>query len=93
MTSEDKAKDKLDFTVGDNAAGALIGFVQRIERMNEEISALTEDRTEIFSEAKGVGFDTKILRKLIALRKMDEADRLEQTALIDLYMSALGMKA
>jgi hypothetical protein len=90
--TEEKAKDDLAFRVGDNAAGQLVGIVQRIERMNEEIAALTEDRKEIFEEAKVNGFDTKIIRKLIALRKMDTADRQEMEAILDLYKTALGMR-
>jgi len=82
----------LDFQVGDNAAGALVGFVQRVERMNEEIEALTDDRKEIFEEAKGAGFDTKILRKVIALRKMDPKDRKEMQAMLEIYMDAVEGK-
>ena len=73
------------------AAAQLFSIVERIERLDEEKSALGADIREVYSEAKGVGFDTKILRKVIALRKMDKADRQEQEAVMDLYMSALGM--
>lgn len=78
------AKD-LDFIVGDNAKAQLISTVERIERLEEEIAGLSEDRKEIYSEAKGVGFDTKTIRKLIQLRKMDPASRKEAQAMLELY--------
>jgi uncharacterized protein (UPF0335 family) len=70
------------------AKDSLKSFVERIERLNEEKDALSEDIREVFSEAKGTGFDTKILRKLIARRKLDKADRQEQDALLELYEGA-----
>lgn len=76
--------------LGGNAQGILISFVERIERVNEEIDTSREDLKEIFSEAKGSGFDTAILRKVIAIRRMDPAKRDEQMALIDLYLDAIG---
>lgn len=74
------------------AKGQLMSLVERIERLNEEKTALSADITEVYAEAKGHGFDTKILRKVIALRKLDSADRQEIEAVMDLYMSALGMR-
>ncbi len=88
----DEAKDKLDFTVGDNAAGALLGFVQRVERLDEEMDGLKADRKEVMEEAASAGFDTKTLRKVIRLRAMDPKDREAQQALIDTYMAALEGK-
>jgi uncharacterized protein (UPF0335 family) len=70
----------------------LISFVERIERLQEEIDALNADKREVFAEAKGTGFDTKILRKVIALRRMDKADFQEMEAILDLYLSALDMR-
>ena len=70
----------------------LRSFIDRIERLEEERSALTADIREVYSEAKGQGFDTKIMRKVVGLRKLDTADRQEQDAILDLYMSALGMR-
>ena len=67
----------------------LVKFVERIERLEEEKSGLAEDIREVYGEAKSNGFDTKILRKVMALRKMDKADRQEMEAVLDLYMSAL----
>ena len=69
----------------------LRAFVDRIERLEEERSALTADIREIYSEAKGVGFDTKIIRQIVRLRKLDKADYQEQAALLDLYKQAMGM--
>lgn len=68
-------------------------FIQRIERLEEEKKALTSDIKEVYDEAKSAGFDTKIMRKVVAIRRMDEADRLEQQAIMEVYMKALGMLA
>lgn len=73
------------------AAGRLRAFCQRIERLEKEKAALLADIREIYSEAKGTGFDTKILRKLIQLRKLDKGDRDEMEALLDAYKRALNM--
>ena len=73
------------------AQDQLRAFIERIERMEEEKEAITADIKEIYAEAKGNGFDTKILRKIISLRKRDANERMEQEALLELYMSALGM--
>jgi uncharacterized protein (UPF0335 family) len=78
--------------VGGIAGDRLKSFVERIERLEEEKRALAEDIKEIYSEAKGVGFDVKIIRQIVRIRKMDEDDRDEQEALLDTYMRALGMK-
>jgi uncharacterized protein (UPF0335 family) len=66
-------------------------YIERIERLEEEKKVVAEDMKEVFGEAKANGFDVKIMRKIISLRKMDAADREEQDALIDLYQQALGM--
>ena len=71
--------------------GQLRALVERIETINEEIKGLSDDRTDIFSEAKGNGFDTKALRKIIALRKLSSEDRAQQDAILETYMNALGM--
>ncbi len=77
--------------VGDIAADRLRAFVERIERLEEEKAALVADIREIYAEAKGVGYDTKIMRQIVRLRKIDSQDRQEQEAILDLYKSALGM--
>lgn len=73
------------------AQSQLRGIVERIERLEEEKKAIAGDIKEIYAEAKGNGFDTKVLRKVIALRKMDGAERQEQEAMLDVYLAALGM--
>ncbi|HEY4275421.1 MAG TPA: DUF2312 domain-containing protein [Rhizomicrobium sp.] len=70
----------------------LKSFIDRIERLEEEKSALTTDIREVYSEAKGTGFDTKIMRQVIRMRKLDKADFQEQEAILDLYLSALDMR-
>ncbi|MBU6444263.1 MAG: DUF2312 domain-containing protein [Alphaproteobacteria bacterium] len=70
----------------------LRSFIERIERLEEEKAALAADIREVYSEAKGNGFDTKIMRQVVRIRKLDTADRQEQEAILDLYLSALGMK-
>ena len=68
-------------------------FIERIERMEEEKKAIADDIKEIYAEAKGNGFTTTVLRQIIRIRKMDQAERMENEALLDLYMTALGMQA
>jgi uncharacterized protein (UPF0335 family) len=85
-----RAKNAPD--AGGVAGERLKSFVERIERLEEEKRALAEDIKEVYSEAKGVGFDVKTIRQLVRLRKMDDEDRDEQEALLDLHMRALGMK-
>ncbi len=68
----------------------LRSFIERIERLEEEKKALADDIREVYSEAKGTGFDTKVMRQVIRLRKMESADRQEQEAMLDLYLGALG---
>jgi uncharacterized protein (UPF0335 family) len=70
----------------------LRSFVDRIERLEEERAALTADIREVYAEAKGTGFDTKIMRQVVRLRKMDKADFQEMEALLDRYLNALGMR-
>jgi uncharacterized protein (UPF0335 family) len=76
---------------GGIAADRLKSFVERIERLEEERAALGADVREVYSEAKGGGFDTKIIRQIIRLRKLDRAQRQEQEALLDLYKRALDL--
>lgn len=73
------------------AAGQLRAFIERVERLEEEKKTISEDIREIFSEAKGTGFDTKAIRTIIRLRKKDQAEREEEESILDLYKSALGM--
>lgn len=71
-------------------APRLQSIVERIEKLEEERKAIGDDIRDIYSEAKGVGYDVKTLRKVVAARKMDQADRDEQQSLFDTYMHALG---
>ena len=72
------------------AQSQLKSIIERIERLEEDKAAVSADLKEVYLEAKGNGFDVKILRKVIRLRKQDKAKRLEEEALIDLYLSAIG---
>lgn len=74
------------------AKDRLRSFVERVERLEEEKKALSDDIKEVYAEAKGEGFDVKIMRQVVRLRKMDKADFQEAEAMLDLYLSALGMR-
>lgn len=71
------------------AGGQLLAFVERIERVSEEIRATQEDRKEIYAELKGVGFDVSVVRKIVAQRKRDRDEVQEEEALMDMYLRAL----
>ncbi|HZP20173.1 MAG TPA: DUF2312 domain-containing protein [Bauldia sp.] len=73
------------------ARDQLKSIVERIERLEEEKKALADDIKEVYAEAKANGFDTKTLRTVVRLRKLDKAERQEAEALLDLYLQALGM--
>jgi|TARA_B110000093_G_scaffold183116_1_gene232183 uncharacterized protein (UPF0335 family) len=66
-------------------------FIERIERLDAEKSDLIEQQKEVMAEAKGRGYDTRVMRKLISMRKRDQADIAEEEAILDLYKQALGM--
>ncbi len=73
------------------AQGQLRSIVERIERLEEEKAAIAADIKEVYAEAKGNGFDTKVLRKIVRMRKVDRAEREEEEAILEVYMAALGM--
>ena len=77
--------------VGGIAGERLKSFIERVERLEEEKRALAEDIKEVYAEAKGVGFDVKIMRQIVKIRKMDQDDLDEQETLLDVYKRALGM--
>jgi uncharacterized protein (UPF0335 family) len=77
---------------GGVAGDQLKSLIERIERLEEEKAALSGDIREIYAQAKGNGFDTKVMRQLIRLRRMDRADRREQEELLDLYKRAIGLE-
>lgn len=77
--------------VGGVAGDRLRSFIERIERLEEEKTHLAEDIKEVYAELKGVGFDAKTVRKVVALRKLDSEKRREADELLDLYKTAVGM--
>ncbi len=78
---------------GGFAPDRLRSFIERIERLEQEKQDLAADIREVYSEAKGVGFDPKIMRQVVRLRKLDDNDRRELEMVLDTYMHALGMTA
>jgi uncharacterized protein (UPF0335 family) len=86
MADDSSSIDVLNST----AQTRLKTIVERIERLEEDKAAVANDIKEVFAEAKGEGFDVKILRKVVRLRKQDKAKRQEEEALLDLYLSAIG---
>ena len=85
VAEEDETK------VGGIAADRLRSIIERIERLEEERKALASDIKDIFSEAKSAGFDIKVIRQLIRIRKQEPAEVEEQESLLDVYRRALGM--
>lgn len=73
-----------------NAQGMFKSVIERIDRLEQDKEAVMPDLKEVYAEAKGNGFDVKIIRKVVALRKKDRAVRQEEEALVDLYMTAIG---
>ena len=71
--------------------GHLRAFIERIERLEEEKRTLAEDIKEVYAEAKGNGFDAKIMRKIVSIRKQDRDKRREEETILDLYLAALGI--
>lgn len=71
--------------------GHLKAFIERIERLEEEKRTIGDDIKEVYGEAKGTGFDPKIMRKIVSLRRQDKSKRQEEEEILDLYLSALGM--
>ena len=86
MADDSSSIDVLNAT----AQGQLRTIIERIERLEEDKAAISADLKDVFAEAKGNGFDVKILRKVIRIRKQDRAKRQEEEALLDLYLSAIG---
>jgi uncharacterized protein (UPF0335 family) len=72
------------------AQGRLRTIIERIERLEEDKAAVAADIKEVFAEAKGEGYDIKVLRKVVRIRKQDKAKRQEEEAILDLYLSAIG---
>ena len=81
--------------IGDNGmnpqtAQQVKSYVDRIERLAEEKRSIAEDISEVYKEAKGNGFDTKTIRRVVALRRIERQERIEQEQLLDLYLAAIG---
>lgn len=76
---------------GGVAADQLRSFVERIERLEEEKKAIADDIKDVYAEAKGNGYDVKVMRQVVRIRKQDNNERQEMEALLDLYLHALGM--
>lgn len=77
--------------VGGIAGARLKSFIERVERLEEEKKGLQDDIKDIFAEAKGTGFDTKVIRKIISMRKKDKQELEEEAQLLELYKAAIGM--
>lgn len=77
--------------IGGVSSAQLKSFIVRIETLEEEKTALGEQIRDVFAEAKGTGFDVKIIRQILKIRKLETQERLEQEELLDLYLTALGM--
>lgn len=86
MSEENKTQN------GEISGNRLKAFIERIERLEEEKKALGEDITDVYSEAKSTGFEPKIIRKIVALRKANLEKRREEQELLDLYTAAIGME-
>ncbi|MDP6012701.1 MAG: DUF2312 domain-containing protein [Alphaproteobacteria bacterium] len=78
---------------GGIAGEQLRSLIERVEHLEEERKATADDIREVYAEAKAAGFDIKVMRQVVRLRKLDTADRQEQEALLDLYRHAIGMEA
>ena len=83
-------------TIGDNSRDAAADnrlrlLIERVERLEEEKKGIADDIKDVYGEAKAVGYDTKMMREIIKLRKMDPNDRAEMEAILDTYKAALGL--
>jgi uncharacterized protein (UPF0335 family) len=88
--ADDASFDSSPDVLTSAAQGRLRTVIERLERLEEDKAAVMADMKEVFAEAKGEGYDVKILRKVIRIRKQDKAKRQEEDAILDLYLSALG---
>lgn len=85
------SQDEISETSQTVAAGQLRAFIERVERLHEERKTISDDIADVFSEAKGTGFDVKAMKTILALRRKDPAERQEEESILDLYKAALGM--
>lgn len=93
MSIADEVAEKTDPAVIKPSATAtqLLAFVERVERVELELAERSEDRKQVYAEARSCGFDVPTLKKVVSLRKMEEEDRLKADALLDTYMRGVGM--
>jgi uncharacterized protein (UPF0335 family) len=89
--ADDASFDSSPDVLNSAAQGRLRTIIERIERLEEDKAAVMADMKEVFAEAKGEGYDVKTLRKVLRISKMDQATRQEEEAILDLYLSALGL--
>jgi uncharacterized protein (UPF0335 family) len=89
MADGSQSFEEIANQAGGVAADQLRLLIERIERLEEDKKAVMDDIKEVYAEAKGEGFDTKVMRQIIRIRKMNHADRQEQEALLELYMNAI----
>lgn len=90
--STNAAKSSAPSSVGGVSGDRLRQYLERIERLEEEKAGLAEDIRDVYAEAKSAGFETKIMRQIVKLRKMDHQKRQEQEELLELYKSAIGLE-
>ncbi len=91
QSSDEEGSGEGEKGEGSVAGKRLISFLERVETLEEEKTALADDIKEVYAEAKGVGFDVKIVRRIVKLRKMEPEKRQEEDELLELYKSAIGM--
>ena len=89
----DRTKESATRGNGAVAAAELRQFIERIERLEEEKKAISDDIRDVFAEMKGRGYDVKAIRQILKIRKQDSAERQEQEAILEVYLQALGMLA
>jgi uncharacterized protein (UPF0335 family) len=89
--AEAAKKDEIATGTEEVNSSHLRAFIERIERLEEEKKALSDDIKDVYGEAKGNGFDVKIMRKIVSIRKQDRDQRREEETILDLYLAALGM--
>jgi uncharacterized protein (UPF0335 family) len=91
MSATSAVKVSPGTTASNFASDRLKSLIERVERLEEEKSELASDITDVYAEAKSAGFDVKVMRQIVRLRKIDGNERAEQEELLDLYKAALGM--
>ena len=89
--AEPAKKDEIATGTEEVNAGHLRAFIERIERLEEEKKALSDDIKDVYGEAKANGFDARIMRKIVSIRRQDRDKRIEEETILDLYLAALGM--